>query len=129
MNHLFLTTTFLLLSAAASMAESPEPLDLDTALARQSVGDLISGAAAAYDCQLAERSFRKIGTEEKPIYMIEVSAEGPECDAAMALLARHGSTRDFVFRRWETPADVEGLDPIEGSFGEPIIPEDSPEPQ
>ena len=113
MNRLFLTTTLLLLAAATSVAESPEPLDLDEALARQSVSDLISSAATAYDCKLAERSFRTLGTDEKPIYMIEVSAEGPECEAAMALLARHGSTRDFVFRQWQALPDVEKLDPIE----------------
>ena len=96
MKRLFLK--FLLLIPVFCFAEAPEPIDLDEALARQSAGDLISGAAAAYDCKLAERSFRKLGTEEQPIYMIEVSAEGPECEAALALLARHGSTRDFVFR-------------------------------
>jgi hypothetical protein len=113
MNRLFLTTTLLLLAAATSLAESPEPLDLDEALARQSVSDLISSAATAYDCKLAERSFRKLGTEEKPVYLVEVSAAGPECEEAMALLARHGSTRDFVFRQWQTLPDVEKLDPIE----------------
>ena len=90
--------------------------------------DLISGVAIAYECQLTQRSFRKLGTDEKPIYMIEVSAEGPECAEAMALLARHGSTRDFIFRRWQPPADVEGVDPIEGTFGEPIIPDDTTQP-
>lgn len=113
MNRLFLTTTTLFLATAASLAESPAPLDLDEALARQSVSDLISSAATAYDCALAQRSFRTLGTEEKPIYMVEVSAEGPECSEAMALLARHGSTRDFIFRQWQTMPDVEKLDPIE----------------
>ena len=101
------------LAGSAIPAESPEPLDLDEALARQSVGDLISSAATAYDCALAERSFRKLGNAEKPVYLVEVSAEGPECDEAMALLARHGSTRDFVFRQWQALPDVEKLDPIE----------------
>ena len=128
MTRLFLTTASLLLTTATSVAESPEPLDLDEALARQSVSDLISGAAAAYDCKLAERSFRKLGDEEKTVYLVEVSADGPECAEAMALLARHGSTRDFIFRRWQQPADVEGLDPIEGDFGNPIIPDEPTEP-
>ena len=125
MKRLFLTTA--LFAATASVAESPEPLDIDAALARQSASDLVSAAASAYDCELVERSFRKIGTDEQPIYMIEVSADGPECEDAMLLLARHGSTRDFIFRRWQPPADVEGLDPAEGSFGTPIIPDDSVE--
>ena len=125
MKRLFLIAT--MLAAAVSAAESPEPLDIDAALARQSASDLVSAAASAYDCELDQRSFRKIGTDEKPIYMIEVSADGPECEDALLLLARHGSTRDFVFRRWQPPADVEGLDPAEGSFGTPIIPDDSVE--
>ena len=122
MKRLFLA--ILLLSPATGFAEAPNPIDLDEALARQSAGDLISAAAAAYDCKLAERSFRKLGTDEQPIYMVEVSAEGPECEAALALLTRHGSTRDIVFRQWQPPADIEGMDPIEGSFGTPIIPEE-----
>ena len=113
MNRLFLKTTLILLASGPAVAESPEPLDLDEALARQSVSDLISSAATAYDCELAERSFRKLGDEQKTIYLVEVSAEGPECEEAMALLARHGSTRDFVFRQWQTLPDVERLDPIE----------------
>ena len=129
MNRLFLTLTLLLLGAATALAESPEPLDVDAALARQSASDLVSAAASAYECDLAERSFRKIGTDEEPIYMIEVSAEGPECENAMLLLARHGSTRDFIFRRWEAPADIEGVDPIEGSFGTPIVPDEPGEQQ
>ena len=128
MIRLFLTTASLLLAATSSLAESPEPLDLDEALARQSVGDLISAAASAYDCKLAQRSFRKLGDEQKTVYLVEVSADGPECVEAMALLARHGSTRDFIFRRWQQPADVEGLDPVEGNFGNPIIPEEPTEP-
>lgn len=113
MNRLFLKTALILLATGPALGESPDPLDLDEALARQSVSDLISSAATAYDCALAERSFRKLGNEEKTIYLVEVSAEGPECEEAMALLARHGSTRDFVFRQWQTLPDVEKLDPIE----------------
>jgi len=91
----------------------PEPFDLDEALARQSASDLISGVATAYDCRLAQRSFRKLGTGEKPVYMIEVAMHGPECEDALLLLARHGSTRDFVFRAWEPAPDVESIDPIQ----------------
>ena len=36
---------------------------------------------------------------------------GTECDEALLLLTRHGSTKDFVFRRWEPEPDVETLDP------------------
>ena len=127
MHRLFLTTVLLLMPALCR-AESPEPLDVDAALARQSSNDLISAAASAYDCDLAARSFRKIGTEEKPIYLVEVSMDGPECENAMLLLARHGSTRDFIFRAWQPPADVQGVDPIDGTIGEPIIPDETTEP-
>lgn len=111
MIRLFLA--MLLLASTPGLTEAPDAFDLDEALARQSASDLISGAAAAYDCKLAERSIRKLGTEDKPIYLIEVSAEGPECGAAMALLARHGSTRDFIFRQWQPIPDVEKLDPLD----------------
>ena len=121
----------MLFLAATSLGaeQAPEPLDLDEALARQSASDLISAAASAYDCAMAQRSFRKLGTDDQPIYMIEVSMEGPECEDAMLLLARHGSTRDFVFRAWQPPSDVEGMDPINGPFGNPITPEDPSEPR
>ena len=39
--------------------------------------------------------------------------DGPECEDALLLLARHGSTRDFIFRAWEPALDVENMDPIE----------------
>ena len=119
----------LLFAAAGSLAEerAPEALDLDEALARQSASDLISGAAAAYDCDIAERSFRKLGTDETPIYMIEITMQGPECEEAMQLLARHGSIRDFIFREWQQPSDVKGMDPPERPFDNPLGPDDSPD--
>lgn len=91
----------------------PEPFDLDAALARQSASDLISGVATAYDCRLTQHSFRKIGTDAKPVYLVQVAMDGPECEDALLLLARHGSTRDFIFRAWEAAPDVESIDPIE----------------
>ena len=104
----------ILLITLSCLAEDspPEPFDLDEALAQQSASDLISGVAAAYDCRIAQHSFRKLGTDEKPIYMIEVAMHGPECEDALLLLARHGSTRDFLFRAWEPAPDVQRIDPI-----------------
>jgi len=31
----------------------------------------------------------------------------------LLLLARHGSTRDFIFRDWEPAPDIEIIDPVE----------------
>jgi len=95
-------------------AEDPVgALDLDEALARQAASDLISGVASAYDCRIAERSFRRLGTDEQPVYLIEVAMYGPECEEALLLLARHGSTRHFVFRAWEPAPDIQEIDPGE----------------
>jgi hypothetical protein len=114
MQRTYLTTVVLLLATRCFAGESPpEPFDLDAALARQSASDLISGVATAYDCQLTQHSFRKLGTEEEPVYLVEVAMDGPECEDALLLLARHGSTRDFIFRAWEPAPDVENIDPIE----------------
>lgn len=104
----------LLLAAICHAEESPPgPFDLDEALARQSARDLISGVATAYECNVAEHSFRKLGTDAKPVYLVEVAMNGPECEDALLLLARHGSTRDFLFRAWEPAPDIETIDPIE----------------
>ena len=99
--------------AASGAAKEPSPgaLDLDEALARQSASDLISGASVAYDCAVAMRSMRQLGTEEQPVYLIQVSMSGAECEEALLLLARHGSTKDLVFRRWRPDPDVQRLDP------------------
>lgn len=108
------TAAVLLLAGSCLAEESPPgPFDLDAALARQSASDLISGIAVAYDCNSTLHSFRKLGTDEKPVYLVEVAMDGPECEDALLLLARHGSTRDFVFRQWQPAPDVEQLDPIE----------------
>jgi hypothetical protein len=91
----------------------PGQLDLDEALARQSASDLVSGAASAYDCRIALYSFRRLGEADSPLYMVEVQMSGPECDDALLLLARHGSNRNFVFRRWEPAPDIHEIDPRE----------------
>jgi hypothetical protein len=110
--------TLLLLAAICRAEESPPgPFDLDEALARQSARDLISGVATAYDCNVAEHSFRKLGTDAKPVYLVEVAMDGPDCEDALLLLARHGSTRDFLFRAWEPAPDIETIDPIEQDSG------------
>ena len=110
----YVTAAALFLATRCVAAESPpEPFDLDAALARQSASDLISGAATAYDCRLAQHSFRKLGTDEEPVYLVEVAMDGPECEDALLLLARHGSTRNFIFRAWEPAPDIENIDPIE----------------
>lgn len=114
MQRTIATTAMLVLAVTCIADESPPgPLDLDEALARQSARDLISGVATAYDCAVAEHSFRKLGTDAKPVYLVEVAMDGPECDDALLLLARHGSTRDFLFREWEPAPDIETIDPIE----------------
>ena len=108
------TATMLLLATICRAEESPPgPFDLDEALARQSARDLISGVATAYECNVAEHSFRKLGTDAKPVYLVEVAMDGPECEDALLLLAHHGSTRDFLFRAWEPAPDIEGIDTIE----------------
>ena len=106
-------TTAILAFAGAALAEEPSPgaLDLEEALARQSASDLISGVSGAYECAVAMHSMRQLGTDEQPVYLVQVSMSGAECDDAMLLLARHGSTKDFVFRRWEPGPDVQRLDP------------------
>ena len=106
--------TLTLLAVTASADERPPgKLDLDEALARQSASDLIDGAASAYDCSIALRSLRRLGSEDSPVFMIEVQMDGPECDDALLLLARHGEPRDFVFRRWEPAPDIHEIDPRE----------------
>ena len=99
-------------ASSAAQEPSPDTLDLEEALARQSASDLISGVSVAYDCAVAMHSMRQLGTEEQPVYLIQVSMAGPECDEALLLLARHGSTKDFVFRRWQPDPDVQTLDPV-----------------
>jgi len=114
MQRTIATAAMLVLAVSCLADESPPgPLDLDEALARQSARDLISGVATAYDCSVAEHSFRKLGTDTKPVYLVEVAMDGPECDDALLLLARYGSTRDFLFREWELALDIETIDPIE----------------
>ena len=100
--------------AGTASAEEPLPgaLDLEEALARQAASDLISGVSVAYDCSVAMHSMRHLGTEEQPVYLVQVSMSGADCDDALLLLARHGSTKDFVFRRWEPGPDVQRLDPV-----------------
>jgi hypothetical protein len=108
------TATALLLAGSCLAEESPPgALDLDAALARQSASDLISGISVAYDCNSTLHSFRKLGNDEKPVYLVEVAMDGPECEDALLLLARHGSTRDIVFRQWQPAPDVQQIDPIE----------------
>lgn len=101
--------------AAVSLAgeQPPAPLDLDEALARQAATDLVDGVASVYDCSMVLHSFRRLGASKTPVYMIEVQMDGPECDDALLLLARHGSNRDFIFRRWEPAPDIHEIDPRE----------------
>ena len=110
-----IATIALLATAGGSLAGESPPgqLDLDAALARQSASDLVSGTASAYECSIALHSFRRLGTADSPVYMVEVQMSGPECDDALLLLARHGSNRNFVFRRWEPAPDIHEIDPRE----------------
>ncbi len=115
MKRISITIIALLAIAGDCLAGEPppDPLDLDEALARQSASELISGAASAYDCSIALYSFRRLGTVGSPVYMVEVQMSGPECDDALLLLARHGSNRNFVFRRWAPAPDIHEIDPRE----------------
>ena len=115
MKRISITTFALLAIAGRSLGGEAPPgqLDLDEALARQSASDLVSGAARAYDCYIALYSFRRLGEADSPLYMVEVRMSGPECDDALLLLARHGSNRNFVFRRWEPAPDIHEIDPRE----------------
>ena len=115
MKRISITTVALLASAGTGVAGDAPPgrLDLDEALARQSASDLVSGAASAYDCDIALYSFRRLGTDDSPVYMVEVQMAGDECDDALLLLARRGSDRNFVFRRWEAAPDIHEIDPRE----------------
>jgi len=119
---LFVLTLF----AAGGRADEslPEPLDLDDALARQSISDLISGAATAYDCVISERSLRRLGSDDERLYLVEVALDGPECEDALLLLSRHGSTRNFLFRQWQPPMDIREHDavPGEGRRADPLDP-------
>jgi len=110
-----IATIALLAIAGGSLAGESPPgqLDLDEALARQSASDLISGTASAYDCSIALYSFRRLGDADSPLFMVEVQMSGPECDDALLLLARHGSNRNFVFRRWQPAPDIHEIDPRE----------------
>ena len=106
------SAAMLVLAGFAAAGQSPPgSLDLDEALARQAASDLISGVSVAYDCAVAMHSIRQLGSEAQPVYLIQVSMAGPECEEALLLLARHGSTKDFVFRRWQPEPDVQSLDP------------------
>jgi hypothetical protein len=115
MKRFSITAIALLAVTIASFAHElpPGQLDLDEALARQSANDLIDSVASAYDCNVSLRSLRRLGGEDRPVYMIEVLMNGPECGDALLLLARHGSNRDFVFRRWEPAPDIHEIDPRE----------------
>ena len=113
MKRISITATIaLLVAAGGSLADEtpPETLDLDEALARQSANDLIEGVGSAYDCDMILATFRGVGTADNPVYMVEVQAAGPECDDAMLLLVRHGSSRNFLFRRWEPAPDIHEID-------------------
>lgn len=105
----------LLATAGGSLAGESPPgqLDLDAALTRQSASDLVSGTASAYECSMALHSFRRLGTADSPVYLVEVQMSGPECDDALLLLARHGSNRNVVFRRWGPAPDIHEIDPRE----------------
>jgi hypothetical protein len=59
------------------------------------------------------RTFRSVGTAESPVYLVEVQASGPECDAAFLLLGRHGSEKNLVFRRWDPAPDIHEIEPGE----------------
>lgn len=115
MKRISITLLCALAASAAALAgeRPPAALDLDEALARQSAMDLVDGVAAAYDCHMVVRSFRRLGNSKTPVYMIDVQMDGPECGDALLLLARHGSSRDFVFRRWEPAPDIHEIDPRE----------------
>lgn len=109
-----ISITLLCACAAAVAGESPPAaLDLDEALARQSATELVDGVASAYDCNMQVHSFRRLGAGETPVYLVEVQMAGPECDDALLLLARHGSNRDFIIRRWEPAPDIHEIDPRE----------------
>jgi hypothetical protein len=113
MKRISIAATALLAITTAGFAHEPPPgkLDLDEALARQSATDLIANVASAYDCNMSLHSFRRLGAQDRPVYMIDVLMDGTECDDALLLLARHGSNRDFVFRRWEPAPDIHEIDP------------------
>lgn len=96
---------------AAPQQASTDTLSLEDALARQSATDLISGVSVAYQCAVEMYSMRQLGTEEQPVYLVQVSMAGSECEDALLLLARHGSTKNFVFRRWQADPDVQRIDP------------------
>jgi hypothetical protein len=114
MNRISITAAALLAMAGGLADEPPpQPLDLDEALARQAANDLVSGASTAYDCDMILRTFRSVGTEESPVYLVEVQASGPECDDAFLLMGRHGSEKDLIFRRWEPAPDIHEIDPRE----------------
>jgi hypothetical protein len=112
MKRISITAIALLVTAGGSLADErpPEPLDLDDALARQSANDLIEGVGNAYECNMVLWSLRAVGAPDNPVYMVEVQAAGPECDDAMLLLVRHGSSRNFIFRRWEPAPDIHEID-------------------
>ena len=115
MKRVSIVTTALLSIAGTGVAgdQAPGPLDLDEALARQSASDLIDSVTNAYDCAISLRSLRRLGGEDSRVYMIEVWMAGPECDDALLLLARHGSNRDFIIRRWEPAPDIHEIEPRE----------------
>ncbi len=115
MKRISITAIALLAFAGGCLADESPPgrLDLDEALARQSASDLVAGAASAYDCNIALYSLRRVGAMDSKVYLVEVQMSGPECDDALLLLARHGSDRNFVFRRWEPAPDIHELDPRE----------------
>ena len=115
MNRISITVIALLAVTSHCLADDvpPAPLDLDEALTRQTASDLISGAASAYDCNMLLRSFRPLGANSSPVYLVEVQMHGQECDEALLLLQRHGSTKDIVFRRWEPAPDIHEIEPGE----------------
>lgn len=102
---------FALAAPARGAGTAPGPIDLDEALARQAASDLVGGASTAYDCDMILRTFRSVGTEESPVYLVEVQASGPECDDAFLLLGRHGSERNLIFRRWDPAPDIHEIAP------------------
>ena len=101
---------FMLATSSHATDTPPGPIDLDEALARQSAADLIAGGSVAYDCDISERGMRRLGTDDKPVYLIQVLMEGPECKNALLLLNRRGEINDFVFRAWEVPDNIEQID-------------------
>ncbi len=102
---------FAVVAAVRGAGTAPEPIDLDEALARQAANDLVSGASTAYDCNMILRTFRSVGTEESPVYLVEVQASGPECDDAFLLMGRHGSEKNLIFRRWDPAPDIHEIAP------------------